>query len=141
MHFLALYALPLAVGALSINPNASPPKAKPVSKKALPIYDWEHRTTCTQELLNPNRNKKDKYDFAKHHVLVVGYVWDESNGLTPDHKWNWNSTLNAMKKIRDNMPWAGQIVYDEAASQDLCSFEKGQPNGRGFTQFTAEVSD
>ena len=129
MHILTLSSLALALGTLTINAKKTSPADKP-KDKPLPFYNWEHRTKCTQELLNPERQDKDEW--MKYHVEIVGYAWDETNGLTPDHRWNWNTTANAKAMIRKHIPWAGDLIDYK--------FSNGERDERGFTQFTAEVS-
>lgn len=128
MHILTLSSLALALGTLTINAKKTPPADKP-KDNPLPFYNWEHRTKCTQELLNPQR--KDKEEWLKFQVTVVGYAWDETNGLTPDHKWNWNTTANARDMIKRYIPWAGDLLEYK--------FSSGERDCRGFTQFTADV--
>jgi hypothetical protein len=92
MHILTLSSLALALGATTINTkNTSKSATKRAAKSKeeplpLPYYDWEHRTTCLQDLLNPLRDTKDEP--LTYEVMVVGYAWDETTMLTPDHKWN-----------------------------------------------------
>jgi hypothetical protein len=133
MHILTLSSLALALGTLTINAEKTPPAGKPAAKseKPLPVYNWEHRTTCMQDCLNPKR--KDKDEWRRYDVTIVGYAWDETNGLTPDHKWNWNTTANARTKISGNIPMAGDVI-------GVIKFSHGERDNRGFTQFTAEVS-
>jgi hypothetical protein len=132
MHTLTLSSLALALGTLTINAEKTSTAGNPnfKSEKPLPVYNWEHRTICMQDILNPQR--KDKEEYLKYDVQIVGYAWDETNGLTPDHKWNWNTTKNARVKIWQNIPMAGDI-------SDF-KFMSGERDNRGFTQFTVEVS-
>jgi len=132
MHFLALSILPLAVSALSINTHAPPPKPKHDGKGKLPFYDWEHRTTCKQDLLNPVTFYNGTDPDARYQVMVVGYAWDKTTAPTPDRKWNWNTTENAKKVINHQLEHTGYVGEYH--------FGKGQPDERGFTQFSAEVS-
>jgi hypothetical protein len=143
MHILTLFPLALALGTLTINVVKASPAGKPAAKseKPLPVYNWEHRTTCMQDIVNPPRKDKkgkdikdkDEDPWRRYDVTIVGYAWDETNGLTPDHKWNWNTTANARSQITRKIPMAGDVNGD-------VKFSSGERDSRGFTQFTAEVS-
>lgn len=140
MHILTLSSLALALGATTINAKKTSPATDKPADKNLPYYDWEHRTTCLQDLLNPLRDTLDEP--LTYEVMVVGYAWDETTMLTPDHKWNWNSTANANNKIQDYLGYAGNILSDgnEDRYNENYVFSNGEPDERGFTQFTLEVS-
>jgi hypothetical protein len=129
MHILTLSSLALALGTFTINANTASKDWRPD-----PFYDWEHRTTCKTSLNNPER--KDKEEWLDFDVTVVGYAWDETFALTPDHKWNWNTTANA----KDKLLRSGFEGIGFAGRPDKMVFESGEPDDRGFTQFTLEVS-
>jgi hypothetical protein len=139
MHALTLSSsLALALWALTTNARktASPPKID----EPPPFYDWEHRTICKQDLLNPRRQSLEEP--LNFEVIVVGYAWDETNALQPDHKWNWNSTANANRKIQDHLNYSGMIVSDgknDDYNNENYKFQNGKPDDRGYTQFTVEV--
>jgi len=146
MHALTLSSLALALGPLAINAKKTSPGAKHIarsptqSNRPPPFYDWEHRTTCVQEILNPMEENVP----LKLEAMVVGYAWDETNALQLDHRWNWNSTANANKKIRDNLNYAGTLLSNDPEDYrngpGLYAFQSGKPDDRGYTQFTVEVS-
>jgi hypothetical protein len=147
MHVLTLSSLTLALGTLAINAQKMIPR--PLSevfietdpdrlnhnpywkpKEPPPSYDWEHRTTCKYEELQRNDDVSNRYS-----MIVVGYAWDESNAETPDHRWNWNTTRNAEGTIS-----RATVLHGGMDAEPVYKFESGQPDERGFMQFTAEVS-
>lgn len=143
MHIFTLSFLTLALLALTTDakekkkkqPKLEPePIVKPNTKPdpgpdpnlPPPFYDWEHRTTCLQQRINPADETVVQY-------MMIGYAWDETIVRTPDHRWNWNSTARAKELI------TLATEYDVKEKKDKFAFGSGLPDDRGFIQFTAEV--